>query len=164
MAYLPPDSVMAAMPIGLLGASHVLVSEAKKPCRTPLATGLHRNRTASDGQKPRLQPFRLRAVCGRDLIKPEAAGKSCGDATFVRNGYQAAGSVCLAAPNQLLILDKSVLSATDMAGVARPCTAPILVLTVSSSRALACRPMASAPSSTARPSSNEKWRAVCQAM
>src|SRR3954451_18996559 len=61
MAYLPPDSVMAAMPIGLLGASHVLVSEAKKPCRTPLATGLHRNRTASDGQEPRLQPFRLRA-------------------------------------------------------------------------------------------------------
>src|SRR5215207_6242594 len=44
---LAPDSVMAAMPTGLLGASHVLVSEAKKPCRTPLATGLHQNRTAS---------------------------------------------------------------------------------------------------------------------
>src|SRR3954454_11218908 len=29
MAYSPPDRVMAATPIGLLGASHVLVSEAK---------------------------------------------------------------------------------------------------------------------------------------
>src|SRR4051795_8080813 len=58
MGYSPPDRVMAATPIGLLGALHVLVSEAKKPCRTPLATGLHRNRTASDGQEPRLQPSR----------------------------------------------------------------------------------------------------------
>src|SRR3954451_24180259 len=117
--------------------------------------------TGHNNPSPRELPLSNQA---RFNHKPEAAGKPCGDATFVRNGFQAAGSVCLAAPNQLLILDKSVLSATDVAGVARPCTASILVLTVSSSRALACRPMASAPSSTARPSSNEKWRAVCQAM
>src|SRR5215218_2607887 len=72
MACSPPESVMAATPIGLLGASHVLVSEAKKPCRTPLATGLHQNRTASDGQKPRLQLFRLRAGSDQTCIRGEA--------------------------------------------------------------------------------------------
>src|SRR5215211_8208385 len=65
MAYSPPDRVMAATPIGLLGASHVPVSEAKKPCRTPLATGLHQNRTASDGQEPR--PPAVAPVAGRFL-------------------------------------------------------------------------------------------------
>ncbi len=114
MAHSLPDKVMAATPIGLLGARHVLVSDAKKPCRTPLATGLPQNRTASDGQGPRQQPFRLRA----DLIKPEAAGKPCGDETFVRIGSQAAGSVCLATPNQPLSLDSSGLCATDVSVIA----------------------------------------------
>src|SRR3954471_17517442 len=160
MAYLPPDSVMAAMPIGLLGVARPCVrSEEALPHSSwrqgSIGTGRHQTDKSLACSC---------SGCGPVLIRREAAGKPCGDETFVRNGFQAAGSLCLAAPNQLLILDKSVLSATDMAGVARPSTAPTLLLPVSSSRALAGRPMASAPSSTARPSSNEKWRAVCQAM
>src|SRR3954465_8443445 len=157
MAYSPPDRVMAATPIGLLARRTSLCQKRRSP-----AALLWRQGSIGTGRHQTDKSLACsRSGCGPVLIRREAAGKPCGDETFVRNGFQAAGSLCLAAPNQLLILEKNGLSATDGAGVARPCTASILVLTVSSSRALACRPMASAPSSTARPSWNVKGYGNC---
>ena len=63
---------------------------------------------------------------------------------------QLAGSVSPLVPNQLLILEKRGVSGTDVGVVAPACTAPILVLTSSDGNRSACRPMASAPSSTSR--------------
>src|SRR5215207_4701896 len=90
MAYSPPESVMAATPIGSLGASHVLVSEAKKP---PAAL-LWRQGSIGTGRHQTDKSLACSCSgCGRDLIKPEAAGKPCGDETFVALvGFRGGGS------------------------------------------------------------------------
>src|SRR3954470_13861131 len=70
-----------------------------------------------------------------------------------RDTAQAVPSVCFVAKSQLLIFEKTALSATDVDEGARPCTRSILVFTASGATASACRPIASAPSRIFRPCS-----------
>src|SRR5215204_2180991 len=63
---------------------------------------------------------------------------------------QLVGSVSPLVPNQPLILEKRGVSGTDVGVVALACTVSILARTLSGGNRSACRPMASAPSSTSR--------------
>ena len=113
---------------------------------TASAAAMTRRMAASRLQTEPASRARLEDELSKLFAQKIAAGRLLGD------GHLSAPDGFVA-KSQLLIFEKTALSATDVDEVARPCTRSILVFTASGATASACRPIASAPSRIFRPCS-----------